>query len=56
MSHYYDAADARHRMDLAKAAGCSKQEVGEAVLIAAALCAGAAAAHGGMPMKFYDQH
>jgi len=108
MSHYYDKDDAKHRMDMAKAAppefqawmafnnivgietgaiplkyreliaiavahatacpycmeshvkkgkaaGASKEEVSEAILIAAALCAGAATAHGGMSMKFYDQ-
>lgn len=37
----------------AKAAGVTKTEVAEAVLISAALCAGAAAAHGGLAMKFY---
>ncbi|WP_136067452.1 carboxymuconolactone decarboxylase family protein [Modicisalibacter radicis] len=36
-----------------KAAGLSKAEVAEAVLIAAAMKAGAAAAHGGLAMKFY---
>jgi AhpD family alkylhydroperoxidase len=39
-----------------KAAGVTKQEAAEAVLISAALCAGAAAAHGGLAMKFYDQN
>lgn len=38
-----------------KAAGVTKQEIAEAVLLAAALCAGAAAAHGGLAMKFFDQ-
>ncbi|WP_226554372.1 MULTISPECIES: carboxymuconolactone decarboxylase family protein [Celeribacter] len=37
----------------AKAAGVTKAEVAEAVLLSAALCAGAAAAHGGLAMKFY---
>lgn len=36
-----------------KAAGVTKQEAAEAILVAAALCAGAAAAHGGMAMKFF---
>jgi AhpD family alkylhydroperoxidase len=36
-----------------KAVGVTKAEVAEAVLISAALCAGAAAAHGGLAMKFY---
>lgn len=39
----------------AKAAGVTKQEAAEAVLLSAALCAGAAAAHGGLAMKFFDQ-
>jgi AhpD family alkylhydroperoxidase len=39
----------------AKKAGASKREVAEAVLLAAALRAGGAAAHGGLAMKFYDQ-
>jgi AhpD family alkylhydroperoxidase len=39
----------------AKKAGCSKAEVAEAVLLAAALRAGGAAAHGTLAMKFYDQ-
>jgi AhpD family alkylhydroperoxidase len=39
----------------AKKAGCSKEEVAEAVLLAAALRAGGAAAHGTLAMKFYDQ-
>ena len=38
----------------AKALGVTKQEIAEAVLISAALCAGAAAAHGGLAMKFFD--
>ncbi|WP_108610466.1 carboxymuconolactone decarboxylase family protein [Aminobacter sp. MSH1] len=37
----------------AKKVGATKAEVSEAILIASALCAGAAAAHGGMAMKFY---
>jgi len=39
----------------AKQNGATKQEVAEAVLLAAALRAGGAAAHGGMTMKLYDQ-
>ena len=39
----------------AKAAGVTKAEVAEAVLLSAALCAGAAAAHGGLAMKFYGE-
>jgi len=39
----------------AKKAGASKEEVAEAVLLAAALRAGGAAAHGTLAMKFYDQ-
>ena len=39
----------------AKKAGASKEEVVEAVLLAAALRAGAAAAHGTLAVKFYDQ-
>jgi len=39
----------------AKGAGASKREVAEAVLLAAALRAGGAAAHGALAMKFYDQ-
>lgn len=39
----------------AKKAGASKQEVAEAVLLAAALRAGGAAAHGTLAMKFFDQ-
>ena len=38
----------------AKAAGATKEEVSEAVLLAAALAAGAAAAHGGLALKFFD--
>ncbi|SKA38036.1 alkylhydroperoxidase AhpD family core domain-containing protein [Consotaella salsifontis] len=38
-----------------KAVGVTKAEVAEAVLISAALCAGAAAAHGGLAMKFYGE-
>jgi len=37
-----------------RAAGANKAEVSEAILIAAALCAGGAAAHGGLAMKFFD--
>lgn len=39
----------------AKRAGATKEEVAEAVLIAAALRAGAAATHGTLALKFYDQ-
>ena len=39
----------------ARKAGASKEEVAEAVLLAAALRAGGAAAHGTLAMKFYDQ-
>jgi len=39
----------------AKKAGASKEEVVEAVLLAAALRASAAAAHGTLAVKFYDQ-
>lgn len=39
----------------AKALGVSKAEIAEAVLISAAMCAGAAAAHGGLAMKFYGE-
>jgi hypothetical protein len=38
-----------------KKVGASKEEVAEAVLLAAALRAGGAAAHGSLAMKFYDQ-
>ncbi len=38
----------------AKKAGASKEEVSEAIFIAAALRAGAAAAHGAMALKLYD--
>jgi alkylhydroperoxidase/carboxymuconolactone decarboxylase family protein YurZ len=38
----------------AKKAGASREEVAEAVLVAAALRAGGAAAHGTLAMKFYD--
>ena len=38
----------------AKKAGASREEVAEAVLLAAALRAGGAAAHGTLAMKFYD--
>jgi AhpD family alkylhydroperoxidase len=40
----------------AKKAGASRQEVAEAVLIAAALRAGAATAHGTLALKFFDQN
>src|SRR2546425_87300 len=39
----------------AKKAGASKEEVVEAVLLAAALRAGGAAAHGTLAVKIYDQ-
>jgi AhpD family alkylhydroperoxidase len=39
----------------AKKAGASKEEVVEAVLLAAALRAGGAAAHGTLAVKFFDQ-
>jgi AhpD family alkylhydroperoxidase len=39
----------------AKKAGASKEEVVETVLLAAALRAGGAAAHGTLAMKFFDQ-
>lgn len=39
----------------AKRAGVTKEEIAEAVLIAAALRAGGAAAHGSLALKFYDQ-
>ena len=39
----------------AKKAGASKEEVAEAIFVAAALRASAAAAHGCMAMRFYDE-
>ena len=39
----------------AKAAGASREEVAEATLLGAAIRAGAAATHGAMAMKFFDQ-
>src|SRR6266480_3617055 len=39
----------------AKKAGASKEEVVETVLVAAALRAGGAAAHGTLAMKFYER-
>ena len=39
----------------AKKAGASKEEVVESVLLAAALRAGGAAAHGALALKLYDQ-
>ena len=39
----------------AKKAGATKEEVVEAVLLAAALRAGAAATHGTLALKFYDE-
>ena len=38
----------------AKKAGATREEVAEAVFVAAALRAGGAAAHGTLAMKFYD--
>ena len=39
----------------AKTAGASREEITETSMIAAALRAGAAATHGAMALKFYDQ-
>ena len=39
----------------AKRAGATREEVAEAVFLAAALRAGGAAAHGTLALKFYDQ-
>jgi AhpD family alkylhydroperoxidase len=39
----------------AKRTGCTREEVAEAVLLAAALRAGAAAAHGTLALKIYDE-
>jgi AhpD family alkylhydroperoxidase len=39
----------------AKAAGASREEIVEATFVAAALKAGAAATHGAMALKFFDQ-
>jgi AhpD family alkylhydroperoxidase len=39
----------------AKKAGATREEIAEAVLLAAALRAGAAASHGALALKFYDQ-
>jgi AhpD family alkylhydroperoxidase len=39
----------------AKKAGASKEEVAEALLLAAAIRSSGAAAHGTLAMKFYDQ-
>ena len=39
----------------AKAAGATREEVVEAAFVAAALKAGAAASHGAMALKFFDQ-
>ena len=39
----------------AKKVGCSREEVAETVLLAAALRAGGAAAHGALALKIYDQ-
>ena len=40
----------------AKRAGATREEVAEAVLLAAALRAGAAATHGTLALKLFDQH
>jgi AhpD family alkylhydroperoxidase len=39
----------------AKAAGATREEIAEATFVAAAIRAGAAATHGTMAMKFFDQ-
>ena len=39
----------------AKKAGATREEIAETVLLAAALRAGAAASHGALALKFYDQ-
>jgi AhpD family alkylhydroperoxidase len=39
----------------AKKAGATKEEIAETVFLAAALRAGAAATHGTLAMKFYDE-
>lgn len=39
----------------AKKAGATKEEVAEAIFIAAALRAGGAAAHGGLALRLYDE-
>jgi AhpD family alkylhydroperoxidase len=39
----------------AKAVGATREEIAESSLIAAGLCAGGAATHGAMALKFYDQ-
>src|SRR5215510_6732611 len=39
----------------ANKAGASKEEVAEAIVLASALRAGGAVAHGGMSMRFYDE-
>jgi len=39
----------------AKKAGATKEEVAEAILLAAALRSSGAAAHGALAMKFYEQ-
>jgi len=39
----------------AKKAGASKEEVAEAILLAAAIRSSGAAAHGSMAMRFYDE-
>ena len=40
----------------AKRAGATREEVAEAVLLAAALRAGAAVTHGTLALKLFDQH
>jgi AhpD family alkylhydroperoxidase len=39
----------------AKKAGASKEEVAEAIFLAAAIRSSGAAAHGGMAMRYYDE-
>jgi AhpD family alkylhydroperoxidase len=39
----------------AKAAGATRRELVESALVAAALCAGGAATHGAMALKFFDE-
>ena len=39
----------------AKRAGASKEEVAEAILLAAAIRSSGAAAHGSMALRFYDE-
>ncbi|NOT25678.1 MAG: carboxymuconolactone decarboxylase family protein [Acidobacteria bacterium] len=44
-----------HHTKKAKAAGATREEVAESVMLAAALRAGAAATLGGLTLKLYDQ-